>query len=135
MDASPPHTPSDPPRSLARALAWAAVIAWMGVIFWGSSQPGSAVPGRFSVIGHLVEYAVLGILVAIALAPGRPRTIALWAIAAASVYGITDELHQLLVPGRTADPLDWATDTVGAVAGVLLVLLVWTLSRRQDNSR
>lgn len=39
------------------------------------------------------------------------------AVAIASLYGITDEIHQIFVPGRFCDPLDWMTDTAGALLG------------------
>ena len=32
-------------------------------------------------------------------------------------YGVTDELHQAFVPGRTPDAWDVVKDFVGAVAG------------------
>jgi VanZ family protein len=49
-----------------------------------------------------------------------------------SLYGISDEFHQSFVPGRTPDPVDWATDTAGAgvaLAGILIV------RKRRDASR
>ena len=102
-----------------RAVRWAPVVVWMGVIFTMSSIPGSNLPGGYSFQGHLAEYAVLGALVMLALRR-RPRrlALALVALAACSLYGVTDELHQAFVPGRMPDVLDWATDTVGAAAGV-----------------
>lgn len=42
------------------------------------------------------------------------------AIACASLYGITDELHQYFVPGRACDPADWLVDTCGAALGAVL---------------
>jgi VanZ family protein len=36
------------------------------------------------------------------------------AIVTASVYGITDEVHQLFVPFRESSWQDWLADTVGA---------------------
>jgi VanZ family protein len=97
----------------------------MGVIFFASTLPGSDIPGGFSVEGHFFEYAVLGMLLFLA---GRRtlawRRAALLAIAVASAYGVTDEVHQIFTPGRTPDPADWATDTVGAAVGVAIVL-VW----------
>jgi VanZ family protein len=91
----------------------------MGAIFAGSSIPGSNLPGGYSFQGHLAEYAVLGALVMLALRD-RPRRllVALAALTACSLYGVTDELHQAFVPGRVPDVLDWATDTVGAAAGI-----------------
>jgi VanZ family protein len=35
-------------------------------------------------------------------------------------YAITDEVHQLFVPGRVGAPLDVVIDSVGVAAGVLL---------------
>lgn len=102
-----------------RALRWAPVVAWMGVIFALSSIPGSNLAGGYTLQGHLAEYTVLGALFMLALRH-RPRglVLALIALAACSLYGVTDELHQAFVPGRTPDVLDWATDTVGAAAGI-----------------
>ena len=36
----------------------------------------------------------------------------------AACYGVFDELTQSLVPGRSADLLDWVTDLAGALAGL-----------------
>ena len=42
---------------------------------------------------------------------------------AGTEYGIIDELHQLLVPGRVADFVDVGYDVVGVVSGVLIAVL------------
>ena len=42
------------------------------------------------------------------------------ALAAGIAYAISDEVHQLFVPGRVGSPLDVAIDSVGVAAGVLL---------------
>jgi hypothetical protein len=113
-------------RSTSSRLARAAAVAgWMGVIFAVSSIPGSRLPGGYSVQGHVGEYAVLGALLLVALVPEIPSRAAPWAaLAFASLYGITDEVHQIFVPGRMPDPADWAADTVGAGLGVALALVV-----------
>ncbi len=41
-------------------------------------------------------------------------------IVIASFYGLLDELHQLLVPGRSADVLDWLADFSGSLVAVLI---------------
>lgn len=43
------------------------------------------------------------------------------AVACASLYGVTDELHQYFVPGRACDPADWLVDTCGAALGAMLL--------------
>jgi VanZ family protein len=101
----------------------------MAVIFWLSSRPGSDVPGRIAPYAHFIAYAVLGALLLHSLSdPSR------WVAAAvlASLYGITDELHQAFVPGRTPDPTDWIIDTAGALVGA--ALLAWWLARDKDSA-
>jgi len=36
---------------------------------------------------------------------------------AGALYGITDEWHQMYVPGRTPDLADWIADVVGVLLG------------------
>jgi VanZ family protein len=130
----------DAPRSPTvrdRVVRWAPVGVWMCAIFAVSSLSGSSIPGPYSFQGHFAEYAVLGALVMAALRT-RPATFTwvLVAVAACSVYGVTDEVHQAFVPGRTPDVLDWAMDTVGAIAGAGGVAL-WLArrARRRASAR
>jgi len=116
-------------RGALRVIAYLAAVAWMGVIFILSSVPGSQIPGRWGPLGHFGEYAILGALLLVAL--GLPKH-AIAAAALASVYGVTDEIHQLFVPGRHADPVDWLVDTLGAIAGVYVITRIYRViqSRR-----
>ena len=136
-------------------IAWALVAAWAVVIFLMSANTGDdltsgeglvahvravlmAVQAAWlgtevdivSSIAHFCEYLVFGALLQHAL--GRslsPRAALLAAIVAASVYGVTDEVHQLFVPGRACDPVDWLVDTAGAALGAVIAWFV--LRRRQ----
>ncbi|MBN2247750.1 MAG: VanZ family protein [Coriobacteriia bacterium] len=111
-------------RRMTTRVAWMASLLWMGVIFGFSSLPGSSVPvGEYGSFGHFSGYLVLGALYFVALGGRRRgwRAVAL-AVLLASAYGVTDELHQSLVPGRMPDPADWATDTAGALTGALIAL-------------
>lgn len=119
------------PRTKRRLLPWLAVAGWMCVIFVGSSVPGSQVPGRFGSLGHFGEYAILGALLVLALT--SPRR-ALMAVALASAYGVTDELHQLFVPGRCSDPVDWLVDTLGAIVGVYVATRIYRSLRSRSGS-
>jgi len=131
----PAPTTTPPPNStihhVRTVLGWSAVALWAAVIFAASAQPGTAVPGRFATLAHFAEYAVFGLLLVIALDPRRPvgHAVAL-AVLFASAYGVSDEVHQHFVPGRTPDVVDWGVDTIGALAGALLgVLLLRAVSR------
>jgi VanZ family protein len=119
-------------------LRWTPVVVWMAVIFGFSSLTGSELRpvSGLSTFGHLGEYAILGMLVFAAASRSWDwRRAAITAIAIASAYGVTDELHQFLTPGRMPDPADWAADTAGAAIGVALVMLVtWEYRRRRASS-
>ena len=103
----------------------------LAIIFAASSIPNlRQLPGGISdKSGHSVGYAMLAGLILRALAGGRlkdvtwKRTIA--AIVLSTLYGVSDEFHQLFVPGRSADPYDVLADSVGATIGTSIG---WLLS-------
>jgi VanZ family protein len=122
------------PKRIVRIIALVAAILWAALIFFLSSIKGSGFPSHpniLNVIAHFGEYLVLAVLLTLALnSPGQ----ALWktaliALAIASLYGGSDEIHQLFVEGRSADPLDWVTDTLGALVGAIAT--VWLISARK----
>jgi VanZ family protein len=118
---------------LLRRLSLLSAIAWMGLLFYLSAQPGLDTPLLFpgqDKLFHALAYAVLGTLLLISLKPavdGFTGTQVSAAALVASLYGISDEIHQLFVPGRSAEVADWLADALGALAATLL--LAW-LSRR-----
>ena len=107
------------------AARWAAVLGWAGLLFFLSSR--SQLPGpevRFlDKVEHAAAYAVLAFLLGRAWTPSlvrfplRARTSLI--VLACMLYGVSDEVHQAFVPGRSADPLDVVADTVGAALCVL----------------
>jgi VanZ family protein len=105
----------------------------MVAIFVMSSIPDiGPLPGDISdKTGHSTAYAVLALLVLYALADGRVAAVTLrtmlLAAVIASLYGVTDELHQRFVPGRSPDLLDVRADALGALVGVVLARLAVAL--------
>lgn len=102
---------------------FAPAVAYMGLIFYVSSLSltQARLPRNSDKLIHFAEYGVLAALWIFALR-GRTRHAALWAAAIASLYGVTDELHQLYVPHRSASVYDWVADTLGA--GLLAAFVV-----------
>ncbi len=82
---------------------------------------------------HIAAYAVLAILFyrAYQTLPIRHnlRLLVLLSILSASLYGISDEIHQYFVPFREADVFDGIADIIGAICGAYLYHL-W-LRRKQ----
>lgn len=117
---------------------WGPVALYMALIFAASAQPDlGPLPGGVSdKTGHVVAYAGLAVLLLRALAGGKMadvtygRAALAWLLA--TLYGVSDELHQRFVPGRTSDGLDVAADALGAFAGVAFVLV---FKRLRDAAR
>ena len=91
-----------------------------------------------SPIGHFSEYFALGIALANALRFHVKDGFGSWrvpllATLLASLYGISDEFHQIFVPQRSCDPADWAVDTIAALIGALICCAL--LKRRGKRGR
>ena len=124
----------------ARALSgllcrpWVGVAMYAALIFAISSIPAESMPdGRFwdfDKLIHAAEFGVLSVLVWRAL-PRVGRFRPLWAAALSSMYGVCDEVHQALVPGRDASGYDMLADSIGSVVAMVVLWLVVT---RRDRT-
>ena len=106
-----------------------AAIIYAPLIFVLSSQPSipEFMEPVFSVsdkLAHFIEFAILGgfLFLTFASAGWRPFD-APMALVLGVAYGLTDELHQLLVPGRMGDPMDALANGAGAIIAVLILAL------------
>jgi VanZ family protein len=114
---------------------WLPVIAYMAMLFgFSASSKIPSPPGDLSYYHvHVAVYAGLGALTARATAGGL-RDVSWRAVAGAivisSLYGVTDEYHQLFTPGRSFDVLDMAADAIGSVIGASAVGAWGTIRRR-----
>src|SRR3981189_3139226 len=80
---------------------------------------------------HTIEYAGLGFLVFRALSGEKLVcwSAALLTVVIVSGYGASDEWHQLYVPTRSGDVLDWLVDVLGGGLGTVAYLMISTASR------
>ena len=85
--------------------------------------------------GHFIEYAILGILFTCAVSRQKLHLIKCAGIsfAASALYGVTDEIHQLLVPGRACRIFDVCVDSAGSFAGVAAVTLILYLISKKHR--
>ena len=107
-------------RVLGWVKPWVPAILWLLLIFLLSSF---SIPAekmklfrRFDKLAHFLEFGVLGLLLVRGAYRGamrRTRTYWLCLLAALG-YALADEMHQMLVPYRTADIADIGADMLGA---------------------
>ncbi len=111
---------------------WLPLLAWMGIIFWLSSQPEpislseSWLETLVGKIGHLIGYAGLGLLWWRALSARWLKSEQQkWAAAfvLSVLYAASDEYHQTFVPGRSGRLTDVLIDAAGTA------LALWLLCR------
>lgn len=117
-------------RGVGRLSWWGPPLAYAALIFFLSSQSTFPVPAgvwSFDKGIHCVEYAVLGWLLMRAwLGEGHsPARAAVFSLLMAVAYGVSDEVHQSYVPGRTSSIYDALADAVGAA----VVAATWYAKR------
>jgi VanZ family protein len=113
-------------------VAWIPTASYMALIWFLSS-----VSLRFPVVSelpfkdkgiHFVEYGVLGVLTSFALTRTFPAITRIFtaslAIFLTVMWGVLDEIHQAFVPGRTSQVDDVIADSLGALCGTALFVLV-----------
>ena len=93
-------------------------ILIMLFIFYLSSIPGSGFPSGLGIstkIYHLGIFFVLSFFLSISIIKGKNQNKDLVYLAAiiCIFYALTDELHQLFVPGRTSAVTDVLIDSIG----------------------
>ena len=132
----------------------AAAIGWMGLIFYLSSITVTGLEGRaegfdaggavvafwqggFSgIAGHFVLFSVLTALIIATLRSwgGGGIEVAVFAVAASSLFGISDEYHQSFVIGRYATVTDVLVDTIAATVTAAVIWARATSRSRQSGA-
>jgi VanZ family protein len=110
---------------------WFLAAGWALTISLLSSIPGPKMPKvdvlRYDKVVHALVYAVLGALLFVAIRQTwtltKARVIAIAAIGAL-LYGLTDEFHQLFVPGRSAELYDALADGIGGLLGASVAAIL-----------
>jgi len=105
------------------AVSWMVVVAYALAIFYLSSVPfleqPFGLPASMSLVEHLFEYFWFGFFVSVAFKSKKVEGV-LPAFLLSAFYGLTDEFHQFFVPGRDVSVLDFTSNAVGCLLGVLL---------------
>ncbi len=116
-------------------------LVWALLIFIASSIPGTAYPdvdiAGIDKVVHFSIYATLCLFTYNAIRrqgrfPSLSRHAMIISLLLTTLYGLSDELHQLGVPGRSCDPWDLTADALG---GLACLALVWMHGRFAGKSR
>ena len=124
---------------IRRAALWVPPIVYMALIFRfsGESNPLPELTARvWDKFLHTSEYGGLAFLFCRALmGEGVAGFVAACgAVLLTSVYGASDEYHQIFVPLRSPDFADWFADTIGAAVGATIYLLARQAWRRKPST-
>ena len=111
--------------NIRKILPWLLVILWMSLIFYLSHQPvaksNKLSKGR-TENAHFFAYLILGLLVVNGLRSSGIlgfKNMGL-AILLCLLYAISDEVHQLFVPGRGGQVKDVLIDSAGSISGIVM---------------
>ncbi len=117
------------PLARRRQLYLAAWVGWAALTFVLTSIPNMTLQVPVSgadKLAHLGFYGVIGFFFTLwRRASGVSFTrAAAQALLFVALAGCLDEVHQIWIPGRSADAVDWLADTVGGAGGAILSALV-----------
>ena len=120
-----------PTKSKLFVFYWLPLILYCLLIFIQSANPSPEQIPSFKFVDkllHFSAYAIMGILFYRAYQTlkikDNLRLLMLMSAVSASLYGISDEIHQSFVPFRQAEVADVIADIIGAFTGVYLYQLL-----------
>lgn len=127
-------------------IAWAALIAWSGVIWFANTRPelptvqNDTLNNVISQGGHLLGHTVLAILAWRAATTAWGHRTGYWVtLVGTSLHSVLDEAVQRLVPTRNANLEDVVYNVAGCMLGIavmeVLRLGARERSRRQNGAR
>ena len=113
-------------------------ILYAVLIFILSASPSIAPPPGFVLedkIYHFIEYGIFSYLLFLAFYYSRSEFLKKHFIVLSCIvgmaYGLSDEIHQSFVPGRSCEFLDFVADCLGVA---LVQMGIWLyLKRRRKN--
>lgn len=118
-------------KSKKRELIFIPLWIYWAILLILTSLPSTTFIDTFRFsdkIKHFGAYAILGILLSLASyfqSKWEKLSKYYWggAVIIASVYGMLDEIHQMFIPNRSAELLDWIADFTGAFLGSLIIYI------------
>lgn len=102
------------------------MIYWIILFILTSLPSGMAITTDISdKVNHFGAYGLLSVFLYLNLHFQNKLKLfskypGIFTLLIASTYGLLDEIHQMFVPGRSAEFLDWVADFSGSLIAVLI---------------
>ena len=99
---------------IKRLIALGLLVLMLVALFFGGAQPQAVnlVPAPWDKLAHITFFFMLTVLLIRYLSLS-----VVFGICLVLVVGVTDEVHQIFLPGRMAGWDDWLADLVGTGLG------------------
>ncbi len=116
------------------------LAAYWVTIFILTSLPGRALPKVVLIFTdkakHLIAYLILSFLLNFAIHFQKKYKkyndhSGITAFLIVAVYGLFDEIHQIFIPGRYFEWLDFLSDLIGSLIGILAAQ--WIIEQNKKN--
>jgi VanZ family protein len=111
---------------MKKYLAWILPLVW-ALLIWRLTTTSQIVVTEEYLLqnilmmgAHFTFFGIQSALIYLLLPPYFVFSSNL-AVVLTSLYGALVEFRQLSVPGRSADPMDWILDTLGAITFLLVL--------------
>jgi len=108
-------------------VSWGITIFGAILIFYLSSLPFESLyshPGKSSIVYHVLAFFFLTFFLLISLIKGKSNYFKfILAILVVMLYSVSDELHQLFVPGRFCTVFDIICNFIGILFAGLIYLI------------
>lgn len=136
---------------MKKKLAWFLLLIWMFIIFYLSNQNATIssdesggtlrfilnllhfnnvddivniIHGPIREAMHAFEYFILGILSLNVIRFYNIKKCIIFSIGFCLMYSLSDEIHQIFIPGRTFQFIDLFLDFIGSLLGIYLLKFI-----------
>ena len=122
-------------------LVYLPLIFYWIILFTLTTLPAQSVPsvGVSDKIEHLLAYLVLSILLYLTLLFQKKSALLknyamLFTLLIVFAYGVLDEVHQLMIPGRSCELLDFLADVLGGIIGIIIIKILIHFYKFQEST-
>ena len=91
--------------------------------------------GLIRTIAHFIEFGALGFFMNNAFFAFKEKGYILLPVTLSFLYCVSDEVHQLFIPGRAFQISDLLVDFIGVFAGVILFYLIASTFKKHSQKK